>query len=212
MIDARPRTDAQPRVSELLSALIRDCPGDRISLGHLLAGLGERGFGLLFLLLVLPSVVPTGAIPFVSTLFGIPLAIVAGQLALGQKRPWLPRRFLDKEFARADLERLLARTEPYMARIERLLRPRLSMLTSPIAERLVGLVCMLLAILLALPILFGNFPPGFAILLMSLGLIAQDGAFILAGLIAAVVAAAIITLVLAVGMGAIRFALSGLFS
>jgi Uncharacterized ABC-type transport system, permease components len=89
-------------------------------------------------------------------------------------------------------------------RLERHLRPRLPGLTRPPAERLLGLAVMVLAAVLALPIVFGNQPPAFAIALIALGLIEKDGAFVAAGLAAGVVAIAIVAaVVLGLGQAAV---------
>jgi len=49
----------------------------------------------------------------------------------------------------------------------------------------VGLVCLLLAIVLVLPIPLGNIPPALAISMMALGILERDGLWVLAGLAAA---------------------------
>ena len=61
-------------------------------------------------------------------------------------------------------------------RIERLLRPRFALLTGPIGERLMGVVCLALALLLIVPILV-NLPLVVPIALMSLALLERDGVF-----------------------------------
>jgi hypothetical protein len=49
------------------------------------------------------------------------------------------------------------------------------MLLHPVQERIVGAACLLLAIILFLPIPFGNIPPAFAIAAFSLGILERDG-------------------------------------
>jgi hypothetical protein len=68
-----------------------------------------------------------------------------------------------------------------LARAERLLRPRWSLLVSPAAERLLGALCLILAAVLALPIPFGNMLPAFAICLIALGILERDGVWVAAG-------------------------------
>ena len=64
-------------------------------------------------------------------------------------------------------------------------------MSSSLVERLLGLVLLLLAILVALPIPFANQPPAVAQGLISLGLIERDGMVVLIGLLAAAIATAI---------------------
>ena len=72
------------------------------------------------------------------------------------------------------------------------MKQRLSLLTSPAVERLLGLVCLVLSLVLVLPIPFGNMLPAFALCVIALGLLERDGIWVLAGLTAASVALAIV--------------------
>ena len=100
---------------------------------------------------------------------------------------YLPERIQRRSFSGTGFKKLIQRAAPWLAKLERGLKPRWSWLTSPRAERWLGGVCLLLALLLILPIPFGNFFPGFAVVLLALGLIEKDGAFIVAGLAMTVV-------------------------
>jgi hypothetical protein len=63
------------------------------------------------------------------------------------------------------------------------------------AERLIGLACLLLSMVLVLPIWLGNMAPAAAIAVLSLGLVQRDGLVVLIGW--GVVAVAVGLLVLA---------------
>ena len=164
------------RVSDLLDHLSRTWPHELVSLGDVTRLLGERGYGVLMFVLVLP-----GAVPGVASIAAIPLALVAVQLAIGLPRPWLPRFLAARSLSRAEFARMVARVVPYLTRIERLLRPRFMVLTGPLGERVLGVVCLALALLLAVPILF-NWPLVVPIALMSLAVIERDGVFAAIGL------------------------------
>jgi hypothetical protein len=60
-------------------------------------------------------------------------------------------------------------------------------------EYMVGLVCLVLAIILVLPIPLGNMLPALAISLMALGLLERDGIWVGIGLIVAVVAMIVVS-------------------
>jgi hypothetical protein len=49
-------------------------------------------------------------------------------------------------------------------------------------ERVIGLVCLYLAILLLLPIPFVNFPPALCLVLIALGMVQRDGLLAAIGL------------------------------
>ena len=98
-----------------------------------------------------------------------------------------------RSMARADFAAMVARIVPWLVRAEKLLRPRLQVLSSELMERVIGAVCLLLAVLLVLPIPFGNMLPALAISFMALGLLERDGVWILIGLAVSAVAAVVVS-------------------
>ncbi|PWC31468.1 exopolysaccharide biosynthesis protein [Azospirillum sp. TSO35-2] len=171
--------------------------GDRISLAEVMDALGDRAFGALLLILSIPNVLP---VPGLSTATGVPMILIGAQMALGRHGPWLPRRILATSFDRGAFLGVIRRAKPWADRVERHLRPRLPALAGPSAERVLGVAVMVLAIVLSLPIVFGNQPPALAIALIALGLMESDGAFVAAGLVAGVLSIAIVAAVL-LGLG-----------
>ena len=94
---------------------------------------GERAFGLLVLLLCLPSMVPGMA-----SVFGLPMLLFGIQMGLGRRKPYLPGWLARRSVRRDDLMRLSAISSGPLKRIERYLRPRPGWFTSPAGEKLVG--------------------------------------------------------------------------
>lgn len=68
-----------------------------------------------------------------------------------------------------------------LRRAERLTRPRWPFMTGEVADTIIGVACILLAMMMALPVPFGDALPGLAIGLLALGIIQRDGVFILLG-------------------------------
>ncbi len=198
--------------SALLRRLIAEHPYERISLDDLLHGVGHRAFGLLLLLLALPNSIPLPSPPGLSTIFGLPMAIFAAQLMLGQKEPWLPAFLRKKTLPRDEVLKFLDRAQPYLTKVERRLKPRAGQFVGLVAERFAGLIILGLAIILSMPIIFGNFLPAFAVLLMALAILARDGAMMVAGWVVSVIAVAVVGLVIYVGIEAVKLALFSLFS
>lgn len=190
----------EPERGETIAAVLRrltdPANGERITLEEAIETLGDRAYGLAMLLLALPMAVPISAIPGISTVFGIPLILIAVQLMMGSPTPWLPRWLGSKSFARADLARILEKALPWLERGERLIHPRLTFLVSAAAERCIGAICAFMAFLMALPIVLGNQPPAVAISLFSLALIGGDGLFVILGLITAVLSVALVAAVI----------------
>ena len=98
-----------------------------------------------------------------------------------------------RTMTRSDFAALVRRIGPWLARAERLLRPRVLALSSPPMEYFVGGVCLLLAIVLVLPVPLGNMLPALAISLLALGVLERDGLWILAGLATAAVSAVVVS-------------------
>lgn len=177
-------------LSTMLHALAHDDRRERIAVGDLLAALGDRALAALLFVFAVPNVLPVP--PGASTILGAPLVFLAAQLAFG-RRPWLPAVIAGRTMPRADFAALVRRIGPWLARAERLLRPRASALALPPMEYLVGLVCLLLAVVLVLPVPLGNMLPALAISLLALGILERDGLWILAGLVAALASAVVVS-------------------
>lgn len=190
MIDPLQGQAAKATLLSMLQALAQDDSRERISIGDLLAALGDRALAALLFVFAVPNVLPVP--PGTSTILGAPLVFLAAQLAFGL-RPWLPRVIADRTMSRDDFAALVRRISPWLTRAERLLRPRAVVLVLPPMEYLVGLVCLLLAVVLVLPIPLGNMLPALAISLLALGILERDGLWILAGLAAAAVSAAVVS-------------------
>lgn len=203
-------TAAFANVSEMLLAL-RARGAERVRLRDLVEALDDRAFGAAMLVFALPNVVGIGAIPGVSTLFGVPQIVLAVQMILGFERPALPAWLLDRSIGRTEFERIVDRGVPWLQRVERILKPRLVGITDGWPERVLGLVFLAMAAIVSLPIVFGNQPPAVAMALMALGHVARDGAFVIAGCVAAVFATAIAAAVVAGGAAVIWYAVVHFF-
>lgn len=183
-------------IADVLRRLTDPTKSERLTLDEAIETLGDRAYGLAMLLLALPMAVPISAIPGISTVFGIPLIVIAAQLAVGRSKPWLPRWLGSKSFSRADFSRILEKALPWLERAERLIHPRLTFLVSVAAERCIGAVCAFMAFVMALPIVLGNQPPAIAISLFALALIGRDGLFVILGLVTAVLSVVLVAAVL----------------
>lgn len=205
------RRSRPPRISEALRDFQRDEPVERVSLGDLISAMGDRVYGALMLILGFPNVIPV-AIPGWSAFFGLPLILFASQLAFGLPRPWLPRWLAARSLARSDFDKILAKSLPHLERAERMLRPRWLWLTDWPSERVIGAVVVVLAIVISLPIPFGNMLPGLAVSVLALGLIERDGVAIVIGLALSVVSLVIVSAVVIAMVQAVVFFLTRAFA
>jgi hypothetical protein len=173
-VTASPTEPNSRRTSHILRSFLAAQAGPRVSLGELRDALRDRAFGILLVAFALPNLVLV-SLPGVSSILGVPLVLLSWQIAYGRRTAWLPRWLATRSFARDDFAAILGKVLPYLERVERLLRPRLSGILSPAGERAVGVACLALSILIALPIPMGNWPPALALCLIGLAMVEKDG-------------------------------------
>jgi hypothetical protein len=206
-IDAVPKDEGADRLSAILTAIAKGQERERISIADLLHALEHRAIGALMFIFAVPNAIPVP--PGVSAVLGAPLIFLSFQLMLGQ-RPWLPKIITDRSLSRVDFEKVVDLAAPWLAKAERLMRPRYQFLAKPPAEYLAGLVCLILSIILFLPIPLGNMLPAFTICVLALGVLERDGVWIAIGHALAIVAVVIVWgVVIALAWGAL-FVLSNL--
>ena len=185
--------DAHPHkatLSALLRSLADDDRRERIAVADLLDALGDRAIAALLFVFALPNVLPMP--PGTSAILGAPLLFLAAQMAFNMKA-WLPSFIAERSMARSDFTTMVRRVSPWLARAERLMRPRLTPLAVGAMESVVGSVCLLMAVAVFLPIPMGNMLPALAICLLAMGILERDGVWVLAGFATAVGAAALVS-------------------
>lgn len=178
------------RLSDMLAGLAADTSRDRIAIGDLVHALEERAFGPLIFLFSLPNVLPTP--PGTSTVLGAPLIFLTLQLALG-RNPWLPRFIANRSIGRREFAGVVDKAQPWLAKAERWLSPRLGFLARPPGENLVGVMCFILAVVLILPIPLGNMLPALAVCVLALGILERDGVWVLAGMAIAIASLGVVS-------------------
>lgn len=177
-------------LSAVLRMLAQETGRERVSIGELLHALGDRALGALLFIFAFPNVLPVP--PGTSAILGAPLVFLAAQLMLG-RAPWLPSVVANRSIAHADFSALVRRVEPWLQRAEKMLRPRLAHLAQPPMEYAIGLVCLLLALILFLPIPLGNVLPALSISVLALAILERDGLWVVAGLGVAAGAAVLVS-------------------
>jgi len=164
------------------------------TIGELADSLGERAFGALMFIFAVPNAIPMP--PGTSAILGLPLVILTWQVLMGRQSLWLPEMVRQRRISKEMLHAFVTKVTPIMAKLERVLKPRLGfVVTSDLAERLIGLVTFPLALILFLPIPFGNIPPALAIACLALGLAERDGLAVLVGYVFSVASVAILAAV-----------------
>lgn len=184
-----PRDEDELTLSALLLSLTEH-EGAQMTVDGVVAHFGRRAFGAALFIFAAPNLLPLP--PGSSTVLGWPLLLIAPQLVIGAKDPWLPRRIGNHAVATSFIDGVCRRVAPWVARIERITTRRLGFLFGFPGDILLGLVCTLLAAVLILPLPLGNLLPALAVSLLGLALVQRDGLLAIAGYLAAAVSAAVL--------------------
>ena len=172
---------------EQLLEQLKDHSGttERVCIEHMLDSIGQRSFGPLLLLAGLIPASPLSAIPGFPTVAATLAFIVIIQMLAGQEHFWLPGWLLRRCIARKGFNRSLSAMQRPARWIDRLIKPRLKILTTGIAVYPIAL--MSLCIVLTMPVLelipTANTLTGIALCIFGLALISYDGLLVIIGML-----------------------------
>ncbi|HQU99194.1 MAG TPA: exopolysaccharide biosynthesis protein [Nitrosomonas sp.] len=178
-----PEENKEKPTSDFLAMVIIQQKNSSIAVGEIKNALHERGFGILMAIAAIPICLPIPAPPGYTTLFSLPLFIFSLQMIFGMHAPWLPEWLERKSIEKTILEKMLIKADPWLKKIEKYMKPRLTYIAASTWERFIGIFAFVFAISIAIPLPLTNFLPGLGILIMSLGLVNRDGLTILSGML-----------------------------
>ncbi|WP_421904295.1 exopolysaccharide biosynthesis protein [Mameliella sp.] len=166
-------------ISDRLDSLVAEAQGESVTLDWILSQLHERAFGLFLLILALPCCIPF--LYGIPQIVSLPLMFVSVQILLGRRVPWLPSRLGARTVSTSGLGNLARRAGPWLRRIEAISRPRLGALTRRPIDQVVGLGLVLFSASIMVPLPGTNTVPGFAVVVVAMGLLQRDGVLVLIG-------------------------------
>ena len=169
------RKQKRTSISYLLQRLVKTHKEGLLTYKTLVKAMGEQAYGLIIILFALPSALPISALPGVSFIFWLAIFFIAVHIIMARPSLWLPVVLARQRIEAEKLANIVHRTTPYLKRIELLLKPRWQFLSSPVMERIHGIILLGLGLLLMLPIPFSNFVLALLIILFGLGLSEKDG-------------------------------------
>jgi len=191
-----PRPAEPSTVAQVLNRMVEDSTGERVAVADLIGSLGPRAHGFALLLLSAPNLTPGPSVPGFSTLFAIPMCLVAAQMGLGRRQLWLPDWIMRRTMKRGFFVKMINALVAMVARLDRVLKPRWPAFTAPLVERLLGLVSLVYAVLLLLPLPFYSLLPATGAVMLSLGVLTRDGVAVASSLVmAALSIAALVAIV-----------------
>lgn len=188
------------RLSEVLRD-IEDSEEARVSVGAIVGMLRDRSFAPLMVVFSVPNVFLF--IPGSSVFTAVPLIFLAIQLLLGREDVWLPPFVANRSIERSSFSRIVAVSLRHVERVERLARPRWWPTSYLLAERMIGLATLILAVFLFLPIPFANGLPALSIIMLALGLGERDGYWLAAGLVFTLISTALVIGIVSAGAFAV---------
>lgn len=151
-----------------------------LSLGEILGKLQQRGFGVVLFLCALVCMTP---MPGPNAILAIPLFIIAPQMVLNKRRLWLPVWVLRRQAPTPKILHYYQKILPALQFLEKITKARLAYIVPRRQLTLVGLIVLItaLAIALPLPVPGSNTIPSGALVMMGLGMFMRDGLLVLLG-------------------------------
>ena len=164
-----------------------------LTLDEVVEAFGDRGIGALILVLSLLALVPWP--PGGKAVFAAPIILLSVELAVQRNEVWLPRWALRASVNRSAYRTAVSKVIGPIRRVENLTRPRLTFVTGAVSEVLMGIACVLLALVMALPIPFGDMLPGIGLVFFALGVMQKDGIAVLIGILGSLATVAYLVLI-----------------
>ena len=164
---------------QTIEALAEAAPEEGFSLREIFDRLDESAFGASLFLLALPCCIPF--LYGVPQVVALPMLALAFQMLIGRDEPWLPDALGKRKIDRKGLTQMARGGRKWLGWIEVFIRPRLSVITGPKSERVIGALLFLFCASILVPLPMTNTVPGFAVAVTAFGLMQKDGLAVIAG-------------------------------
>ena len=170
-----------PSIFRILDGLASKASKDGYTLQHILSQLGDRAFGTFIFFLAIPCCIPF--LYIIPQIVSFPLLLLSWQMVLGTNEPWIPDAIGRRRIDRDNLKRIAKAGYKWLGWVEKITKPRIESIIGRGLRRIVGLCLCIFSISIMLPIPATNTVPGYAIAIISCGMIGKDGLSILLGLL-----------------------------
>jgi len=166
----RDRQGDTPSTGDLLKKIEEMEGEDQMPIGEITEVIGGRAHGLVLLILSLPETIPMVGL---SAILAAPILILGVVLLIRGADPPVPEWVRRRSLPRKKVQGAIRRTRPVVRWLDRVVRPRWNRLAT--AGRLQGIICIVMAILLAIPIPGVNILAAAAVAGVGLGILQRDG-------------------------------------
>lgn len=166
---------------QAIEEMAAKAPSEGFSLRAIMEQLDESAFGAGLFLLALPCCIPfLWGIPQIVSL---PMMALAGQMAMGREKPWLPETLAVRKINKKGLSQTANGGRKWLGWIEKIVQPRFEFITGKRSERVIGAILCVFCASILLPIPGTNTVPGFGVAIAAFGLMNKDGLLVMLGLI-----------------------------
>ena len=162
-----------------IESMAQEAPEDGFSLREIFDRLHERAFGAALFILALPCCIPF--LYGVPQIVSLPMMVLAAQMAMGRREPWLPEKFASRKIDKKGLTRTANGGRKWFGWLEKIARPRLTFLMAPVGERVIGLFLVFFCASILVPLPSTNTVPGIGVAIVAFGLMARDGILVILG-------------------------------
>jgi len=169
-----------PRRLSCIFQELADRAGEKVTVAEIRQALGDRSFAALLVFFASLNLLPFP--PGSTIVLGPPIVIIAMQMVLGNKTVWLPRFILSKSIGADKFRHMSQKVIPRLVWLEQFIKPRYWPFGRSQADRIIGVIELVLAIAVTLPIPLGNWFPAFSCVLIGLALSERDGILLSFGL------------------------------
>lgn len=175
------------KISRLLCNITKKNNEDKISIENILQTNKESSYFIIFLMAVL-SLIPTPfPFPIFSSVFGGVLILLSLQMLFGVNDLKLPKMIKNFSIKRTFVAIITEKSATFLRRIEILSKPRLKFYKNKYVLILINFLIFISSICITIPIPLTNTLPAIAIIIITFGLLNNDGLFVIIGIIASIV-------------------------
>ena len=176
-------------LAETLQSILDEERTQGLSIGEIVDTVEDKGFGLLFILLALPSAIPLPAVGY-STPFGICIAIIAIQMLIGRTKVGLPGRLRKIRLPLKFTQKMSHFSLLLLKKIEWFIKPRFFWIHTKAGHAALSIAVLIMAFFMMIPFPGTNTLPAISIFVIGVGIAEEDGLIAIAATLLSIIAAA----------------------
>lgn len=184
---------ASQHVSEIVDEIDTLARNHTLDLRNIVALFGPQSFIAIILVPALIVVSPLSGIPFLPSICGLLIAVVASQMLIGRPYVWLPQSFLDKSIDGERAHKAIERIRGVIDWLDSHARGRLRWMVAMPFVKLPQALCISCG--LAMPFLellpFSSSILGLAVVSFCTAFLTRDGLFVVIGMVSMAIASII---------------------